>query len=129
MLFFSAQILQRYIAYWWLYTLVCDAGRRDIGPYRRREGGSDNQLRAVSEARIEEFVGTRRLEDDWPGYSWRSALSPGYFRLPLPRPRAYADWWLPPPCPHGRPCSIRILIRAHYRFRGLIEMTTVTHQV
>ncbi len=51
----------------------------DINLGRRCEGGSDNQLRVVSEALTEEFVGTLRLEEDWPGYSWRSALSPEYF--------------------------------------------------
>ncbi len=46
------------------------------------DGGSERQLRVVAQARPQEFVGTKRLEEDWPGYGWHSALSPGYFRYP-----------------------------------------------
>jgi hypothetical protein len=44
------------------------------------DGGSDLQLRVVTQARPQEFVGTKRLEEDWPGYGWRSVFSPSYFR-------------------------------------------------
>jgi hypothetical protein len=37
-------------------------------------------LVVVAEADAADFVGSKRLEEDWPGYSWRSALSPGFFR-------------------------------------------------
>ena len=54
----------------------------------RGEGATDQQLLVVAEAKAEGFVWTKRLEEDWPGYSWRSLLSPGYFGLlpPLPPP-------------------------------------------
>jgi hypothetical protein len=59
--------------------------------YHRREGGSDRQLQVVARALPGDFLGTRRLEEDWPGYSWRSALSPGYFRFPVPC--RYSSWY------------------------------------
>jgi hypothetical protein len=37
----------------------------------------------VAQARPLEFVGTKRLEEVWPGYGWCSALSPGFFRCPF----------------------------------------------
>ncbi len=46
----------------------------------RLAGSSDLQLRVVAEAQPGEFVGTKRIEEDWPGYGWRSALDPTYFR-------------------------------------------------
>ncbi len=45
----------------------------------RREGATEEQLAAPACARPEEFVGSLRLEDNWPGYTWRSALAPGFF--------------------------------------------------
>ena len=51
-------------------------------PARRLGGASDDQLRVVAEARPGEFVGTKRLEEVWPGYGWRSALDPAFFRSP-----------------------------------------------
>ena len=46
----------------------------------RSDGGKSIHLRVIAEAAAGEFVGSKRLEQDWPGYSWRSALSPGFFR-------------------------------------------------
>ncbi len=78
---------------------ACGPGRRRAHVMRARvccrgEGASDRQLAVVADADAMDFVGTKRLEGDWPGYSWRTALSPGWFRFytltnppPAPRPR------------------------------------------
>jgi hypothetical protein len=48
---------------------------RNVG-HRSGCGG----LMVLAEADAGDFVSSRRLEEVWPGYSWRSALSPGYLR-------------------------------------------------
>ncbi len=60
---------------------------RPHGTCRRLAGAKGSQLQVVAEAKPGEFVGTKRLEEDWPGYSWRSILSPSYFRFPPRRRR------------------------------------------
>jgi hypothetical protein len=34
----------------------------------------------LADSRPSEFLGSKRLEEEWPGYSWRSLLSAGYLR-------------------------------------------------
>ncbi len=55
----------------------------------RGEGASDGQLKAVAESDALQFASTQRLEQEWPGYSWRSALIPGFL------------WYAPHPS-HGQ---------------------------
>ncbi len=56
----------------------------------RGEGAADYQLKVVAESEPGQFVETKRLEEDWPGYSWRSIFSPGFVRsLPAPTGTAH----------------------------------------
>jgi hypothetical protein len=52
--------------------------RGSVGGSCRSEGASEERLEVVASADAMQFVGTRRLEEAWPGYSWRSAFSPGF---------------------------------------------------
>ncbi len=45
---------------------------------RRKEGVPLEQLRVMPDAQPAEFVESKRLQDEWPGYGWRSLCYTNY---------------------------------------------------
>jgi hypothetical protein len=60
------------------FLLSACGNPRDLSPCRAA-GATPQHLSLLSSAEPLGFVGSTRLEEDWPGYSWRSAFHPAFF--------------------------------------------------